>query len=263
MKTLKPCVKLISTDFDGTLIEPERHQPIEPAFFDLLEKSRRDDQTLWIINTGRDWESLSQELVERQTPIYPDYVVTVERQIFQIQGKEAVSLHEWNRKCAVLHTQLFDAVQPLWKKIEDFIRVETEAQLVVDVGCPLGIIAQDEVEAEYIAAHINPWVVSWPNLSVVRNTIYFRFAHAAYHKGSCLQAIARRHRLAPDFVFAAGDHFNDLSMLHPSIAKHMACPVNAIEEVKEQVRQHGGFVSELRTALGIVEGWQALTNPPE
>jgi hypothetical protein len=54
-------------------------------------------------------------------------------------------------------------------------------------------------------------------------------------------------------VFAAGDHFNDLSMLSEVVAGEVACPANAIAEVKSVVSRLGGFVAERAGGLGIAD----------
>ncbi len=52
---------------------------------------------------------------------------------------------------------------------------------------------------------------------------------------------------------AAGDHYNDLSMLDGVYAAMPACPANAIDAVKAVVRKAGGFVSLHGHADGIAD----------
>ena len=54
-------------------------------------------------------------------------------------------------------------------------------------------------------------------------------------------------------TFAAGDNFNDLPMLNLAFARFLACPSNAIEDVKETVRNQGGFVAAQDSGLGVDE----------
>jgi hypothetical protein len=60
----------------------------------------------------------------------------------------------------------------------------------------------------------------------------------------------------PQARFAGGDNYNDLSMLHPSVARYLCCPSNSIPAVKEQVRAHGGFVADQPGPRGMVAGLQ-------
>jgi hypothetical protein len=44
-------------------------------------------------------------------------------------------------------------------------------------------------------------------------------------------------------------------MLERRYAWHLACPSNAVDEVKDKVRAEGGYVATTRIAEGIVEAW--------
>jgi HAD superfamily hydrolase (TIGR01484 family) len=251
---LTTSLRLICTDFDGTIAEqgPKR---ISPIFFERLAAARKKGVLYWIINTGRTLESLLDELKRREVPIYPDWVVAVEREIWLVRERRGVGWFEWNRKCELLHTQLFESVQPLWKLIEDYVSRHTKAQLVEDPGSPLGIIASCEEEADEIAAFIAPLLKNWPTLVPVRNSIYFRFSHKFYHKGACLEAISNGIGVLPLQIMAVGDHLNDLPMLERRYAHHLACPGNAVDDVKEKIRAQGGHVSTASVAEGTVEAW--------
>jgi hydroxymethylpyrimidine pyrophosphatase-like HAD family hydrolase len=54
-------------------------------------------------------------------------------------------------------------------------------------------------------------------------------------------------------IFAAGDHYNDISMLDGRFARYPACPGNAIAEVKEAVRNAGGYVAAQDHGAGVHE----------
>jgi hypothetical protein len=148
---LSSCLRLLCTDFDGTIAEPEQ-KPISPVFFERLGAWREQGPLYWVINTGRTFESLRDELVRRRAPIWPDWVVALEREVWLVRDRRGVGWFEWNRKCELLHTQLFESVQPLWKLVEDYVSGHTRAQLVEDAGSPLGIIASCEEEADEISA---------------------------------------------------------------------------------------------------------------
>jgi len=251
---LTTSLRLLCTDFDGTIAERD-YKPISPAFFERLAAWRKQGPLYWVINTGRTFESLQEDLVRRRAPIWPDWVVTVEREIYLVRDRRGIGWFEWNRKCELLHTQLFESVGPLWKLIEDYIVRHTKAQLVEDAGSPLGIIASCEEEADEISAYMTPLLKDWPMLVAVRNSIYFRFSHKFYHKGACLEAIANGMGVLPLQIMAVGDHLNDLPMLERKYAHHLACPANAVDEVKEKIRAQGGHVASADVAEGTVEAW--------
>ena len=259
---LSTSLRLICTDFDGTLVESDGKM-ISTEFFARLHAWRQQHQVYWVINTGRTLDSLQQELVRRKTPIWPNWIVSLEREIWLVRDRRGVGWFEWNRKCELLHAQLFESVGPFWKLVEDYIVRHTRAQLVEDAGSPLGIIASCDEEANEISAFMDPLLEAWPTLVAVRNSIYFRFSHKFYHKGACLEAIARGLGVLPPQIFAAGDHLNDLPMLDHRYARHLGCPGNAVDEVKEKVRAEGGYVATAHTAEGTVEALDRLCPLPK
>ena len=259
---LSTTMRLLCTDFDGTIAEPD-HKPISPAFFERMTAWREKGPLYWIINTGRTFESLQEELVRRRVPIWPDWVVAVEREIWMVRDRRGIGWFEWNRKCELLHTQLFETVQPFWKLVEDYIARHTKARLVEDPGSPLAIISSCEEEADEISAFIAPLLVNWPLLVPVRNSIYFRFSHKFYHKGACLEAIANGMGILPLQIMAVGDHMNDLPMLERRFAHHLACPANAVDDVKAKVRAQGGYLATGEVAEGVVEAWDRFFPLPQ
>jgi hydroxymethylpyrimidine pyrophosphatase-like HAD family hydrolase len=68
-----------------------------------------------------------------------------------------------------------------------------------------------------------------------------------------LAELQRLTDISSDETFAAGDNFNDLPMLNLAFARFLACPSNAIEDVKETVRNQGGFVAGQDSGLGVDE----------
>ena len=89
---------------------------------------------------------------------------------------------------------------------------------------------------------------------VMRNDVYARFSHKAYHKGTALAEIARRLDVKPAEIIAAGDHMNDLPMLSNEFARWLVAPFNAIDLVKEKVRRQNGYISEKHCGHGVAHG---------
>ena len=257
---LSTSLRLLCTDFDGTIAERD-YKPISPVFFERLMSWRKHGQLCWVINTGRTFESLQDDLIRRRVPIWPDWVVAMEREIWMVRDRRGIGWFEWNRKCELMHAQLWGMVKPLWKLIEDYIMRHSKAQLVEDAGSPLGIIASCEEEADEISAYITPLLKDWPMLVAVRNSIYFRFSHKFYHKGACLEAIANGMGVLPLQIMAVGDHLNDLPMLERRYAHHLACPANAVDEVKKKIHAQGGHVATSDVAEGTVEAWDRFFPP--
>jgi HAD superfamily hydrolase (TIGR01484 family) len=244
---------LLSTDFDGTLLDHDDHRPLAVEFFDWLEEARARRKVVWAINTGRDWNSLSYELAIRNARVWPDWVVLVEREVHRVVENAPVELAEWNLDCLRTHEELFHRLHPEWELLRETLSHLTNIKLVHDIGSPLGIIADSEAQSDEVHLLLQPLLQRYPELSVMRNSVYFRFAHRKFHKGSCLDALAAAEGIAPEHRFAAGDHYNDLPMLDRAHAHATACPGNAIPEVQARVRAQGGWVSGRNAHLGVVE----------
>jgi hydroxymethylpyrimidine pyrophosphatase-like HAD family hydrolase len=259
---LSTSLRVICTDYDGTLAEGDG-RPISDCFFDRITAWRQLGELIWIVNTGRTFPSLEEDLLRRKAPIWPNWVVALEREIWLVRDRRGVGWFEWNRKCELMHAQLFETVHPVWKNVEDYITRHTKAKLVEDAGSPLGIIASCEEEADEISAFMTPLLANWPMLVAVRNSIYFRFSHKFYHKGACLEAISSGLAIIPQQIFVAGDHLNDLPMLDQRYARHIACPGNSVDDVKKKVRAHGGHVAKAHTAEGTVEALDKLCPLPK
>lgn len=254
---LKPVMEslLLSTDFDGTLIDHSRpaDEVMAPEFFDWIEQERKRRRVVWAINTGRDWGSLNEELERRSARFWPDWVVLIEREIHRMADGELAPLTSWNHQCREIHADLFARADGAFAETRQRLVNFPNLQLVRDTGSPLGLIAADLDQAAQVEIEIQPLIQAFPEMHVVRNDIYFRFAHVDYHKGSCLGMLMAEEGIDAAHCFAAGDNANDLAMLDLKYAKHLACPSNSIESVKLRVREQGGYVADEPADRGIVQ----------
>jgi HAD superfamily hydrolase (TIGR01484 family) len=250
---VKPPIKLISTDFDGTF-HTDLESPPVPRELERLIGALQARGVSWVINTGRDLPSLLETLTKAGLSIRPDYVVVVEREIYQLQESDYVSVHEWNARCSELHTELFEKVRPHMPRITEWINSKYKAMVYEDPYSPFCLIAQSPNDASEIHNYLQVFCNDIANLVVMRNDVYARFSHKAYHKGTALAEIARRLKISPDEIVAAGDHLNDLPMLSNEYARWLVAPVNAVAEVKEAVRRQNGYVSERHCGHGVAHG---------
>jgi HAD superfamily hydrolase (TIGR01484 family) len=250
---VKPPIKLIATDFDGTF-HTEFETPPVPAELETLIAALQARGVVWVINTGRDLKSLLETLTKAGLSIRPDYVVVVEREIYQLQESDYVSVHDWNDRCSKLHAEVFEKVRPHMPRITEWINARYKAMVYEDPYSPFCLIAQTPREAGEIHDYLEVFCKDIGDLVVMRNDVYARFSHKAYHKGTALAEIARRLNIAPDEIVAAGDHLKDLPMLSNEFARWLVAPFNAIDEVKEAVRRQNGYVSERHCGHGVARG---------
>ena len=251
--TMSLPIKLISTDFDGTLFaefeNPPIPEPVQKLIGDLQSRGAK-----WVINTGRDMSSLMEALARSGISVEPDYLVLVEREIFCHDESQYLGLEEWNAGCARAHGELFARVRADVPRIVAWISARFHARLYEDAYSPFCMVAGNNGEADVIHDYLTEYSRSIPHLTVVRNDVYARFSHEAFNKGTALAEITRRLGLSSEVVFAAGDWLNDLPMLSRRYARWLAAPGNAVEPVKQAVREQGGHVSDLLHGHGVAQG---------
>ena len=245
-------IKLISTDFDGTLFAEFESPPIPRQLLDLIARLQSDGAK-WIINTRREMSSLMETLARAGILLEPDYLVLVEREIHLHRNSQYVPLEDWNAECTRTHADLFALLEPALPRVIESIKQRFHASIYEDAYSPLCLIARDNEQMDAIHNYLNEFCLSIPNLTVVRNDVYARFSHQAFNKGSALGEIARRLGIASREVLAVGDHLNDLPMLSPQYANFLAAPANAVPCVKEAVLKAGGYISPRPHGHGVAD----------
>jgi hydroxymethylpyrimidine pyrophosphatase-like HAD family hydrolase len=251
--TMSLPIKLISTDFDGALFAEFESPPIPGPVQDLIG-DLQSRGAKWVINTGRDMSSLMEALARARIPLEPDYLVLVEREIYCHADSQYIGLEEWNAACARTHAELFARVRADMPRIVAWISARFHARLYEDAHSPFCLIAGNNGDADVIHEYLAEYCRRIPGLMLVRNDVYARFCHESFNKGTALAAITRRLGLSPATVFAAGDQLNDLPMLSRKYARWLAAPSNAVEPVKQKVREQNGHVSEQSRGHGVADG---------
>ncbi len=217
---------------------------------------------LWAINTGRSVQLLESGLIDFEFPVHPDFILTSERDVFRPAsngGERWEPFGDWNKRVARDHAELFASASSVFAEVLDFVSHKTRARVLYDRSEVEGLIASNEEEMERIVNFIDEARVAHDKFHYQRNTVYLRFCHADYHKGAALAELARLIEIPREETFAAGDHYNDISMLDGRYAKFPACPANAIPEVKEAVRNAGGYVAQKNCGAGVYEALRYFT----
>jgi HAD superfamily hydrolase (TIGR01484 family) len=246
-------IKLLSTDFDGTIVDHEAIPPVHPDFFELMRRLQKQG-VQWAVNTGRVLWHIEEGLHEMKFPVAPDYVLTSEREVFH-RGANGrwQDFGDWNKRCADAHDVLFAQATTLLADIETFLANHTKAHPIYEGERLIGLAAESDSEMDQVVEFLKRECTRVPGFQFMRNTIYVRFCHEAYSKGTALGELARLTGVSRDEIFAAGDHYNDLPMLDGRHAAWVACPVNAVEAVKRAVSGAGGYVANGACSAGIVE----------
>jgi hydroxymethylpyrimidine pyrophosphatase-like HAD family hydrolase len=245
-------IRLLSLDFDGTMIAPWEGERavISQSLIDHLNLLRRRG-TIVAMNTGRTLELVDKAL--EFFPFRPDYALTTEREIYRTNGSGWEPIMEWNEGCQQSHDQLYRDASALLSDIESHLRTRTQARLHRESGRLVGVVAQDPPEMDGIIGFLDSQRQRVAEFSYQRNGVYLRFCHVRFDKGSVLRGLQTFLEIGRDETFAAGDNYNDLPMLRPEVARHLACPYNSIAEVKIAVREGGGYVSDQIGGDGLLE----------
>jgi HAD superfamily hydrolase (TIGR01484 family) len=244
---------VLGFDFDDTLVMKDSESQVDERFFDCLKWVRSTYGAAWGIATGRSLYELIEGLNEARFPFLPDFVIVREREIFfPGQFGRWVPDENWNKKCEKDHNRLFRKCRRMLAKIRNHVEKNTDARWVSVEGDAAGIVASTAEEMNEIQQVIEE-LSSHSDLTFERNTVYLRFSHRAYRKGSCLQEAADHWGLEADKILAIGDNFNDLSMLQPEVCEACGCPSNAIPEVRDYVKNRGGKVAVNPGSIGVIE----------
>jgi len=257
-----PALRLLSTDFDGTLISYGSDGRCRHAFAEVLRRHRRAGG-LWAVNTGRGFEHALEGLKHFDAPVDPDFLLTNERAIYRNDGRGGWKSHdEWNRLCDARHVALFEEARDVVRQICERAEASPDMTLLIEEGEPVGLLTSTEELMGEVVAWIDALSRPFPDFFYQRNTVYLRFCHRAYHKGSALGEVCRIAQIDRLHVLAAGDQYNDIPMLDGRYAAFPCCPSNAIGPVREAVLAAGGYVASRPASDGIADAWTFFTELP-
>jgi len=250
-------LQLLSTDFDGTIVNHDTKPAVVPEMIAAL-RDLRAAGVKWAVNTGRTLGHMDDGLVrEFALPVQPDYAIVEERDVYQRDADGRWHpFGDWNARSAVLHDEMFRLAGPLLAEVLAFLERFEGVQNLYDKGRYIGAITASNGDMDRLCHFLDKLRARLPMFSYQRNTIYIRFCHEAYSKGTALGELARLLGLGHDAIFAAGDHHNDIPMLDGSFAKWVTCPSNSCEEVKLTVRTAGGYLAKGAASAGVVEALQ-------
>jgi HAD superfamily hydrolase (TIGR01484 family) len=245
-------IRLLSVDFDGTLVRNWAPPPYPEELVEILNELRQNG-VLLAINTGRTVRLVEEALGSTGFPVRPDFALTSEREVFRWNGSTWEDFGGWNSRCRQEHDTLFANCGALLQAIEQYLETTTAARLHFDENRFSGVVSTTVAEMDEICRFVETKRFDFPDFAYQRNSVYLRFCHSAYHKGAALAELQRLTDISRDETFAAGDNFNDLPMLNVAFARFLACPSNALEDVKVTVRNQGGFVASQDSGFGMCE----------
>ena len=246
---------LLCFDFDGTFIDPENSREIDPSLQTALNLAREKNAAI-VINTGRSLIDATEGIYKCGMKISPDYIIALEREIYQPNRfKRWIDLGKWNAKCRKDHIKLLKKQRKFIETIRIYVEQETKARWVASQDEPAAIIASSEQEMDSICSHLDVQITQRKPkyLAYERNSIYLRFSHSEYNKGTAAIALGKMLEIPKEKTFVIGDNYNDLKMLNQEVAGMIACPQNSVPMVKEKVIGIGGYVATNSYGAGAAE----------
>lgn len=249
-----PIIRLLSTDFDGTLVGGVHGERCAPELASELT-AVTSEGTIWALNTGRPLSSALDGIEKLGAPIFPHYVLTSERHIHRPDGRGGWDdFGDWNRICREHHDLLFRESGEFFAQIRLLAARYRGITVLQNItGIPEGLVSLTEELLDEMTLELDSLPGRPSDFNYQRSNIYLRFCHRSYDKGSSLAELGRLLDMSTDGILAIGDHQNDISMLFGDVASMVACPSNAHPIVKDAVRKAGGHVSKLVAGEGTAE----------
>ena len=155
--TKNGALKLLSTDFDGTLFAEFENPPIPHELEQLIGKLQKDGAK-WVINTGRDLSSLMEAIGRARLSIMPDYVVVVEREIHFHKESRFIGLEDWNRNCTLNHQQLFETIRADMPRLVEWVNARFTATIYEDPYSPFCLLVSHFKVSGKQQSRLLPWL---------------------------------------------------------------------------------------------------------
>jgi hydroxymethylpyrimidine pyrophosphatase-like HAD family hydrolase len=244
---------ILCFDFDGTLVHPESDPVFHPSLGQMIQQLRGQGAA-WVINTGRSLSQTVAGLAQHGIFMQPDYIIAQECDIYRpgILGRW-VDFGSWNKQARKAHERFVRDHETSFDAIRQWLRQQTRAQFLEGDFGEFGIVGTSDEEMDRVCTYIDAHARQFPDIGYHRNSIYLRFSHRGYSKGTALSELARLLGIDASRCFAAGDNYNDLSMLDPRHARMIATPGNGLPAIKAHVLRHGGFVGTRPASEGMME----------
>jgi HAD superfamily hydrolase (TIGR01484 family) len=246
-------IRLLSTDFDGTLVGHEPDAGTAASLTSALQDLRRRGAA-WAVNTGRQLWFALEGLEHARLPHDPEFVLSSEKDIYRRVGEgDWEAFGEWNANTERKTVELLDRAAHVLDAIRGLVDRDKNVEITYENGRVGGLMTSDTATMDRVVEKIRTLAADVPDFSFNRNMVWMRFTHCEIHKGSSLSELARLLDIPRGEVLAIGDHLNDIPMLDGSAAAMVACPANAVAEVKDVVKQAGGYVSPYAWGEGVAD----------
>jgi len=256
MHAVKPAIRLVCLDFDGTAVAYDNDQAfIHPVMAELLN-GLQDRGIAWCVNSGRSVEDqrriirLSEAKGLRHLPLA---LLCSEAFIYGAEEGEYKSSEPWNSHTWILLRRFHERVQKkIASRLDDW-RQRYAPDVRIGEGFTVFCVASEDGQADRFAKELGDALAGVPHLEITRNGGWVVVLPDQVGKGNVLRQFYTQSGGSADHTLAIGDHLNDISMLDGTAAKWVGCPSDAEPDVQETVRKAGGRVASMPGPEGTVE----------
>ena len=252
-----PEIRLVCLDFDGTVMvydgDPGYFHPEVIKFLNDMEaKGIR-----WCSNSGRDRADQLRVLASCRAHglhHFPDALVCSESLVYVRVGDDYPPLQPWNDQAFRWLEDLHVHVQARLEPAKDDLAARYNPKLIY-VGDAFTAYLLEDVEERPVkfAGELAALLEGVPNWMMTRNGGWVAVLHEQLGKGNALGAYAAHRSISTAHILAIGDQYNDLNMLDGTAAGFVACPANALPEVKEVVHRKNGFIARRPAPQGTLD----------
>lgn len=256
MRPVPGQIRLLSLDFDGTILDYIEEGPVLHAEVTAVLNDLRYRGTAWVANSGRSLEEL-REIVGHSTyhglEHLPQAFLCLESMMYECLGPVIRPVQRWNDRMVEILRELHQRVQAALTPRLDEIRARFTNEIYIAELYAAFSLPEEGRMPEAFSAQLMAWLRGVEGATITRNGRWVA-VHSAYAgKGNVLHAYSAHAGFDREEILAIGDHFNDLTMLDGDAAAFVGCPADAVDEVKEAVRHAGGHVAERPGPPGTAE----------
>src|SRR2546430_697547 len=150
-------IRLLSTDFDGTLVAHGSEPVLDRGCMEHIGKLQAAG-VVWAINTGRSVDLLQSGLTDLDFPIHPDFILTSERDVFRpsAHGGRWEPYGDWNERVAREHAELFQAAESVLAEVVDFVNRKNWARILYYIDVLESLVDEHMEELQCVVRFIDP-----------------------------------------------------------------------------------------------------------
>jgi len=254
----KDKIRLLATDFDGTLVGRLEDLKYIPEFMQSVVALRAAGGK-WVISTGRSlhrFRDVFKPFV--LAGLRPDFLIVEHVFVYSVTALGYQPHVIWNTQ--TIFRQWHDRCKAA-KFIRQWHKIFTQAapHMVTLHQTRTHVLMRFDSEENAVSAEeiLRTQMTGCPHVYAIRQDVTIEMQVAAFDKGLALMELVRHLGLSSRDVLAIGDGDNDICMLEESVVGMTGCPANSGWSVMQAVKERQGHISKFASLAGVVDIIQA------